>query len=349
MKSLDFVIVGFGIAGATIARELVHRGHRILVIDSNVHKATAIAGGTIHPAVLRYYNQVWRADEFWPKAKTFYQNWEQELEIPLITTKGLIRVFDTKEESERWCEKRVDEFWGQYLRPLSDVKEQELTHLNTPHGYGISEDFWRFDPKLLLETYRQRLTDEGQYLNIDLAFNSEQTLNDALADFGFKAKHVILAQGYQQTYWPGLIHGNPIQAKKGQYMIIECPGLKLSKVVKSKFFIIPMGQDYYQVGATYPRQDQPNDIKESQNKIVADLDGLLKLPYRIVDYWDGVRPTTKDRKPILGRMDPQSDVYVYNGLNSRGLLMAPLLASWLADFILDKKELPPEVSLNRFF
>ena len=26
MKSLDFVVVGFGIAGATIARELIHRG-----------------------------------------------------------------------------------------------------------------------------------------------------------------------------------------------------------------------------------------------------------------------------------------------------------------------------------
>ena len=349
MKSLDFVVVGFGIAGATIARELIHRGYRVLVIDSDVHKATAIAGGTIHPAVLRHYNQVWRADDFWPKAKTFYQNWEEELEIPLITTKGLIRVFDTPEESELWCERREEKFWRQYLKPLSPVKNQALTHLSTPQGYGISDDFWRFDPKLLIETYRQRLIHRHQYKTAELSFDSVQTLNDSLADLGHTSERIILAQGYQQTYWPGLIKGNPIQAKKGQYMIIECPGLNLTQVIKSKFFLIPLGQDYYQVGATYPRYDEPTAIRESQNKIVADLDGLLKLPYRIVDYWEGVRPTTQDRKPILGRMDPKSAIYVYNGLNSRGLLMAPLLASWLADYILDKQELPPEVSINRFF
>lgn len=349
MKSLDFVIVGLGIAGATIARELSQRGQSILVIDSNRNKATAIAGGTIHPAVLRYYNQVWRADDFWPKAKTFYQNWEQELEISLVKTRGLIRVFDSKQESELWRQKREEHFWNQYLNPLSDVKSEQLSHFNTPHGYGMSEDFWRFDPKLLLETYRQRLIDQNQYKIAELNFDSDQALTKAIGSLGYKAERVILAQGFQQTYWPGITHGNPIQAKKGQYLIIECPGLNLTQVVKAKFFLIPLGQDYYQVGATYPRLDQHDAIREAQKKIRADLDALLKLPYSIVDCWDGVRPTTKDRRPILGALRSEKNIYVFNGLNSRGLLMAPLLATWLADLMLDEKELPQEVSINRFF
>ena len=59
MKQFDFVIIGFGIAGATITRELTQRGHSVLVLDSGKNTATTIAGGTIHPAVLRYYNKVW--------------------------------------------------------------------------------------------------------------------------------------------------------------------------------------------------------------------------------------------------------------------------------------------------
>ena len=38
-----------------------------------------------------------------------------------------------------------------------------------------------------------------------------------------------------------------------------------------------------------------------------------------------------------------------NGLNSRGLLMAPLLSDWLVDSIIEGGILPSEVSIGRFF
>ena len=41
-------------------------------------------------------------------------------------------------------------------------------------------------------------------------------------------------------------------------------------------------------------------------------------------------------------------LYVFNGLGTRGVLMAPLLSSWLYEFIDLKKELPDAVAINRF-
>lgn len=348
MKQSDFVIIGFGIAGASIARELTRRGRSVLVLDSAKNTATAVAGGTLHPAVLRYYNKVWRADDFWPKAKLFYQDWERELEILLIRSKGLTRVFDSENEPHQWREKREDLFWSDYLKPLNH-NGQELNEINAPFGLGHIEDFWRFDPAFLLKTYRDKLVESGQYIKAELSFDSEDALIGAIKDLGCNAPAVILTQGYQQEFWHDLPHGNPIQSKKGQYMIIECPGLNLTRVLKSKFFIIPLGDDRYQVGATYPRDSDEKGIEESQKKIRTELEKTLKLPFRIVEYWTGTRPGTKDRKPILGALKTKNKIYVYNGLNSRGLLMAPLLANWLADFMLQDKDLPEEVSINRFF
>jgi len=349
MKQFDFAIVGFGIAAATITRELTLRGFSVIVLDSGKNSATAVAGGTLHPAVLRYYNKVWRADEFWPKAKSFYQSLEDEWQIPLLRTNGLVRVFASEEESSLWEEKRKDPFWHNYLNPLDQCESVSLPFIHAPHGYGMSDDFWRFDPAFLLKTYRQKLLETGQYISAVLSFDSREALYKQIMDLGFQPERIVLAQGFQQEFWPDLPLGNPITCKQGQYLIIECPGLNITRTLKSKFFIIPMGEDRYQVGATYPRSNEPWAFEESQQRIIRELDQLLDLPYRIVDYKTGTRPGTKDRKPILGAFKNIEDIYVFNGLNSRGLLMAPLLSSWLADFMLDDKSIPEEVSISRFF
>ncbi len=349
MKQFDFIIIGFGIAGATIARELTLRGLSVLVIDSGLNTATAVAGGTLHPTVLRYYNKVWRADEFWPKAKSFYKSLEDEWQVPLIQTKGLLRIFATQDEPTQWREKRKDPFWHEYLNPLNQDESVSLPCINAPYGYGKSDDFWRFDPTFLLNTYRQKLIETSQYRRVELTFDSEESLFSQINNLGYITDRVILAQGYQQEFWSDSAKVNPIVSKQGQYLIIKCPGLQLTEVLKSKFFIIPLGGDRYQVGATYPRDCDQNAIEEAQKGILADLERLLKSPYRIIDYWTGIRPGTKDRRPILGALMSKKKIYVFNGLNSRGLLMAPLLANWLADFILEGKALPSEVSVNRFF
>ena len=349
MKQVDFVILGFGIAGATMARELLQRGKRVLVIDSAQNTATAIAGGTIHPAVLRYYTKVWRGDEFWPVAKSHYRDWSEELSVPLITSEGLIRVFDSLDESRLWNKRREQDFWAQYLSPLSSDNSSAFPAINAPFALGLSDDFLRFNPKLLLDKYRQMLTEHGQYIQSALSFHSSTELYEAINQLGYNTHGIILAQGHQQDFWPGMSQGNPIKAKKGQYLIIECPGLKISRVVKSKFFLIPLGDNRYQVGATYARDKDNNAQEDSLERVKADLDRLLAHPYKVVDCWTGTRPGTQDRKPILGALSPQDNLYVFNGLNSRGLLMAPLLGQWLANYILDDTELPKEVSISRFF
>lgn len=349
MKRLDVVIVGFGIAGASIARELRARGKRILVIDAAKKSATAIAGGTIHPAVLRYYNKVWRADEFWPTAKVVYQGWEQELGLTLLDKRGLMRLFDTEQEREIWQQKREDPFWRDYLNPLEVVSSKPHPNIMAPFGTGNSDEFWRFDPAQLLDSYRCHLIQSEQYIQSQLVFDDEQSLFCAINDLGYETDSVVLAQGHQQDLWPGLVRGNPILSKQGQYLIIDCPGLNLTRILKSKFFVIPLGHDRYQVGATYPHNRDSNSLEAARDRLLGELNSILKKPFKVREYWTGIRPGTKDRKPILGALNTEHKIYVYNGLNSRGLLMAPLLSSWLANFMLEDKDLPKEISINRFF
>lgn len=350
MRSFDYVIIGFGIAGLAMARELGKRDQYCLVLDAGNQTATRVAGGTLHAAVLGQYRKVWKGAVFWDYAQKWYSALGRDLNTSLIQTKGLIKRFHSAQDRETWTAMRDknDEFWSEYLNPVNDQCQENLK-LNLPFGYGTSDQFWRYDPGLLLDMFLDRLKANNQYLSLNLDVNSEDELYSAIRCLDISVKTIVLAQGHQQRIWPSFPSGNPIQPKHGEYVIIECPDLELNRVLKAKFFIIPLGEGRYQVGATYWQKRYETTPEEARRKLLSDIESVITLPYQVIEYWSGIRPGTKDRKPILGAINLERGLYTINGLNSRGLLMAPLSASWLADHILDQKALPREVSIDRFF
>ena len=55
-----------------------------------------------------------------------------------------------------------------------------------------------------------------------------------------------------------------------------------------------------------------------------------------------------DRRPLVGQHKSQENIYVLNGLGSRGVLIAPSVANALIDFSEDNVALPKEIDISRF-
>ena len=62
----------------------------------------------------------------------------------------------------------------------------------------------------------------------------------------------------------------------------------------------------------------------------------------------GVRPTVKDRKPLIGRHPMHSQLYVLNGLGTRGVLLAPAMAKALFEYIEYEIPLDSSIDIKRF-
>ena len=62
----------------------------------------------------------------------------------------------------------------------------------------------------------------------------------------------------------------------------------------------------------------------------------------------GIRPTVKDRRPLVGRHSAHKNVYILNGLGTRGVMIAPYVASELFQFIENNKALDSEIDIKRF-
>ena len=124
---------------------------------------------------------------------------------------------------------------------------------------------------------------------------------------------------------------------------------QLEEAVKSSVFLIPLGNNLYKVGATYNNQDKdPHPSEEAREELENKLAKLINCKFEIVDQSAGIRPASKDRKPMLGRHPEYKNLYCCNGFGSRGVLISPSVSEQLIELAENDVQLPSEIDLQRF-
>ena len=196
------------------------------------------------------------------------------------------------------------------------------------------------DTNLFLEIHKATLSAESEILE-------NQIEVEEIASLSKEYKHIIIANGHLlRNVIPRF--EDLFSPTRGEVMIIETAAdLPQNQIIHGPVFILPLGDKRFKVGATY-HWDKLKDetTTEGLAKLEADLKKIFKGDYRVVKHQAGVRPNTKDRKPILGKI--KDNIYCFNGLGSRGVLMAPLLADQLLDHIIKNSQLDPSSDLARF-
>ena len=115
--------------------------------------------------------------------------------------------------------------------------------------------------------------------------------------------------------------------------------------------MLPTGQKRFKIGATYQWDtiDQETS-EEGKSELLTKLDKLIDTDYTILNHWAGVRPTVKDRRPILG-IHPHNDrLAIFNGLGTKGVMLAPYFSEQMLQLLENPQaEINEEVKLDRFF
>jgi glycine/D-amino acid oxidase-like deaminating enzyme len=75
---------------------------------------------------------------------------------------------------------------------------------------------------------------------------------------------------------------------------------------------------------------------------------ILNCNFEIVEHFAGVRPTVKDRRPLLGTHPKHKNFHILNGLGTRGVMLAPAMAIDLFDFIENGKPLDKTIDIKRY-
>lgn len=346
MKQVDYIIVGCGLAGISFCEVLNAHKKSFLVFDNNSQQSSKVAAGLYNPVVLKRFSGVWKAKAQLDIAMPHYEQIETKLKTKIDYKHKIFRRLNSIEEQNKWftASDKPD------LEPFMSTKiiKNDNDFVDAPFGFGEVLKTGRVDTDKLISVYKSDLRSSNQLVEESFDYSDLKFSEKGISYKSIDAKHIIFAEGYgikQNPFFKDI----PINGTKGEVLTIKAPDLKLDDAIKSSVFIISVGEDLYRVGATYERTDKTNTPTEAaKEELLSKLETFIKCDYKIVDHRAGIRPTVKDRRPIIGRHPEYKNVYILNGLGSRGVMIGPYVSQKLFNFIEKHQSLDKEININRF-
>lgn len=343
---VDYIVVGLGLAGIAFCEQLEKHNKSFVVFDSGTNISSVVAGGLYNPVTLKRFTASWNALKQIETARPFYENLEKKLHVKLDYKTPVFRIFASVEEQNLWFEASDKPVLEKFIVPK--IKESQNQHIQAPFGMGEVEHSGRIDTALLIASYKEYLIKRNRLIENDFEYQLLE-IDEPFKYQSFTFKNIVFSEGFGLKKNPWFSH-LPLVGNKGELLTIKSTELKTDLIVKASVFIIPLGNDLYRVGATYNWKDKDtNPTPEAKQELTEKLDKILNCAYEVVHQEAGVRPTTKDRKPLVGLHPQIKNMFVLNGLGTRGVMIAPSVAEDLFDFIEKNNPLDKEIDIDRFF
>jgi glycine oxidase len=344
---LDFIIVGQGIAGSVLALSLIKAGYRICVIDKqNLSLSSRIAAGIWNPVVFKRLAKSWLADDVVPELIRFYEYFEKERNATFVHRRFILKPFSEEQEKTLWLNKAKSE--NEFL-DKSIYENFKVTDTYSIKSYSKVLQAGNIDVATFLDATKNYLYKHHQLIEESFDHHDLKQTENGVEYKSVSAKHIIFCEGHLISKNP-YFNWIPFKPAKGEVLTIVCHDLYLDNSIFNKgFFIMPLGNNTYKVGATYEWENL-NDIPTESKKqeLIAKLNSVISTPYQIVKHEAGVRPSVIDRRPVIGCHPNFSNVYVFNGLGTKAVMLAPYFAKQLVEFIQYGSALEEEVNPSRF-
>lgn len=343
---IDYLIVGCGLAGISFSEIALANNKSILVVDNDSQNSSKIAGGLYNPVILKRFSEVWQAQEQLLLMNQFYADLEKKLQVKVDFKKPILRKFFSIEEQNNWFSASDKPALAPFLS--TSIITKKYSGIDSPFNYGEVLHTGYVDTASLLENYRKYLLKEKLLLQESFDYEALEVLSDIIQYKNIQAKHIIFAEGFGMHANPYFNH-LPLDGTKGELFIIKAPKLDLDVIVNTSVFILPLGDGLFKVGATYnwkDKTDLPTD--EGKQELVERIQEIINCDFEIVSHFAGVRPTVKDRRPIVGTHPDNKSIHILNGLGTRGVMLGPAMAKALFNFIENNIPLEREINIKRF-
>lgn len=343
---IDYIIVGSGLAGIAFAETVLQHNKSIVVFDNDSQNSTSIAAGLYNPVILKRFTEVWNAQLQLELLDTFYAALEEKLAVKCDIKMPIYRKFFSVEEQNNWFSASDKPNLAPFLS--SKIINKKYDSIDSPFGYGEVLHTGYVDTNFLRKSYLNYLQSKNFILKEAFDYSEIIFQEDCVQYKDISAKHIVFAEGFGMHANP-FFNYLPLDGTKGELVIIKAPLLNLDVIVNTSVYILPLGDDLFKIGATYNWEDKTNTpTEEGKQELVARIREIITCDFEIISHFAGVRPTVKDRKPMIGTHKNHNRLHILNGLGTRGVMLAPVMALDLFDSIENAKPLDKSIDIKRF-
>jgi glycine/D-amino acid oxidase-like deaminating enzyme len=347
----DYIIVGQGLAGSVLAHTLLQHNKSVVIIDDpSLSNASKVAAGLYNPVVFKRLVKSWMADELLTFMDEFYPAIERSLQEKFYFQKQIVKPFAEEQEKVLWLKKK-EEAVGKYL---SEIRSENFLKdiIYNPLGAAEIINAGNIDTNVFLSSSRNYFSANAQLIEEKFDLNYLIASENNVHYKELTAGKIIFCEGYksnQNNYFSWL----PFKLTKGEILTVRIPLLfeqnLQSKVINKGVFILPIGSGIYKVGATYEWEDLTDQPTEKGKAyLISQLQKAIKVPFDIIHHQAGIRPTVSDRRPLIGLHPKYPSIGIFNGLGTKGVMLAPYFAKQFVDFLENGGTLHKEVDIARF-
>lgn len=345
---IDVVVVGGGVIGLSVARELALRGLRVRLLERGTpaREASWAAAGMLSPLgeavqdpALLHLGDV--SLRLWPEfAAALRAASGVDPDFRMAGKLHVARTAEEADELERMA--RAGDAFGAKLLDAAELRAEEPALAeDVTRGLHIERDH-SVDPRRLGHALWAAAIEAGVDLRLGSAVAgvriAKGTATGVTLPGGdvLHADAVVVAAGAWSGEITGLPTPLPVRPVRGEMFAVDAGGL-LSRVVQGACcYFVPRAGGQLAIGATahdvgFRRGPTPAGIAGLVGSAAELVPAIAQQP--LLETWAGFRPATPDERPILGEDPDARRLFHATGHYRNGILFAPATARIVADAI----------------
>lgn len=339
MRQVDFIVVGGGLAGLSIAYKLMLHNQSVCIMhQSKLGEASTVSAGLMNPITGMRYVKSWNWDLLQLHFIKFYREIESAFAIQLLSSKRIVQEINNVESLNQISSRVLDPSYSNYINITRD-KDIESVHINAT----------MLNVELYLETLKEFFIEKKSILDISFDYDKLRQPDQCYDDIVY-SKGIVFCEGSFAIDNP-YFNYIPFMAVKGHRSIIHTNEVKLIDIIlKKDYNMIPLDHGKYWIGSNYEFNNRDTDINrvellEQERFIKTQFDPKLLMDSKCEI---GIRPAVRDRRPVVGAHPQLNKLFILNGLGTKGSSLAPYCADQLVKYLLNDQKLDKDIDVKRF-
>ncbi|MEO6228508.1 MAG: FAD-dependent oxidoreductase [Ferruginibacter sp.] len=335
MKKKKTLVVGQGIAGSLVAFKLYQNNIPFVVMDPALNNSSSlVAAGMFTPITGKRKTIDQLTLQQIPFAIECYRSIEMQLGKSILHLNNIYQVFDSETERKELLMKATKPEFKNYI--IADP--QQLSGIQPSFGaVEITNSGW-VDCTTFINSTRDWLKGNNAWITGTFDYD-KLSLNNGVVEYDQQVDTIIFCEGYRGMDNP-FFKDAAIVPCKGDVLTLTCEGLADTHIIKkSGIYLVRIGENTFKAGATYQWHNSSTQPDEnSKNEIEIKLNSLLKNGYKVKSHLSGIRPTTHTRAVIVKQHTVYKNMFMLNGLGTKGIIQGPWWANHLVEKLITKNE-----------
>ena len=341
---VDFLIVGQGLAGSLLAKELRRRGRTVHVVDDRWKSSSSlVAAGLMTPLTGRRFTLT----QDYPGLFAVAQS--RLAELGVFRPIQVYRMFVDEEQRAKGLKRTECKSCQPFIARVTSVRGELDAGLTDAFGGALMNGAWVDLPKLLSDV-RSELIEAGSLTEASFDPTEAMVSADGVAWRQIRAGAIVYCDGYKSAQ-RGPFKYLPWQPAKGEALTLRADVADKPFILNREGWALPLGQGVWRTGTNWQWDQLDEAVTEAQKqKLVGRFRGYFcqEVSVEVTAHIAGVRPCTSDNHPFMGAHPTQPRTHLFGGLGPRGTVWAPAMADEMAAYLCEGRALRKECDLARF-